>query len=591
MNKKLKKNTKLIDGYTSFDSNLLINRGIDTKEDADKFFNQGFDDLGNYWDIRDFKETVYFIKSCIDKGLKICIFGDYDVDGITSTDVLYEGFRELGANVSYRLPCRIKEGYGIKLSAVKELIKQGYEVIVTIDNGIRAIEPIKYAREHGVDVVVLDHHIPGKELPMANYIIDLHREDETYPYREFAGCGVAFMVMRGLYFLYGYDDDFCKRHLDVVAIGTIADVMKLTGENRILVKEGLAMINDTINYRHFGILALIKTQCITKKLTAKDIGYSIAPCFNAPGRLLEDGANYGLELLLSNNMQDALKQAGYICSINEMRKTMEHNATLNAFDYIEKHNMQNNNIIIVFQDGLPEGLIGLVSGRITSKYNRPSIVFTKNARGNWKASARSIKSIDLFECLCSCDCLFVGYGGHEQAAGLEIKPEDFDTLNTALNEFIEDNYDKSAFDIENVYEGELDVDEINNTFFDKLEKYEPCGEENPLPVFFIKEFNSVKRKIPHQQDITHYQLYGDGGEHFKLFGERFDLQGFRLGEKFKELGCPTSVSCLVTIEKSTLTGEDKIVLNAIDIDEPVVKQHIEKNTSVLNEIQNLANLL
>lgn len=587
----IKKNTKLIDGYSSFDSNLLINRGITTKEQADKFFNDTFYDLDDYWNIKGYRECIYFLKEEIDNKKKIMIFGDYDTDGVTSTNILYEGFSTLGADVSWRLPCRMKEGYGIKLSAVKEIVSQGYELIITVDNGIRANEPIKYAREHGVDVVILDHHILGKEVPCANHWIDLHREDETYSYREFAGCGVAFMVMRGLYFLYGYDDDYCKRHLDMVAIGTIADIMELTGENRILVKEGLKIINDTINYDRPGIQALIKLQCLTKELTVSDIGYKIAPCLNAPGRLLENGANLALELTLSKEAKDAMNQAGYVYRINEYRQEKEREGAILADEYIDSHGIQNDNIILVYLEGLSEGLIGLISGRITKKYNRPSIVFTKNAVGNLKASARSIPTIDLFECLCSCDGLYVGYGGHSQAAGLEILPENLEILREGLNDYIENNYDKDVFDTDIYYEYEIKEEEIDNRFYEKLKKYEPCGNANPSPILYIKEFNSVQKKIPKKQEISHFQMFGDGGIHFKLFGENGDVQGFSLGEKYMDMGCPKTISCIFTLDKSSMAGDNSLILNAIDIDKPIMKQFVQKNETVINEIKNLASLL
>lgn len=589
---KLKKSNKLINGYNSFESNLLINRGITTEGEADYYFNANFDDLGDYWKIKDLKSCAYFIKEVIENKKKIIIFGDYDVDGVVSTNIMYETLLDCGANVSWRLPCRIKEGYGININAIKEIIKQDYDLIITVDNGIRAINEIKYAREHGVDVVVLDHHVVGKEMPCANYVIDLHRPDETYHFHHFAGCGVAFMMARALYFLFGFNDDYCKKHLDVVAIGTIADVMNLIGENRILVKEGLKIISNVETYNRLGITYLLRLNYLSDNVSSTDIGFSIAPCLNAPGRLLENGADRALELLLEKDTTKAKQLANYLYRVNEVRKEKTKEGLKLAEQYIKDNFLINDNIIVLYLENMEEGIIGLISGKITEKYYRPSIVFTKNAKGNYKASARSIPTIDLYECLCSCHPLYLKYGGHGQAAGLEIKPKDFETLRMCLNTYIEDNYDKSCFDREVYYELEVKNEEIDNSLMSKLEKFEPCGMGNPRPLLYIKEYPTINRKTKYSNELKFYSLYGDNEQHVTIYGEHSEIQGFYLGDKFNELNRPNTLSCLFTLEYADVCGVRQMVLVANDINEAIISSpKTIRNVDVKNKIKNLVDLL
>ena len=451
-----KKSNILIEGYPSYMSNLFGNRNILDKESADFFVSADYDDLIDPFKAKGIKEAVTLAKEEITKGTKIAVFGDYDCDGVCSTGVMDEGLTTVGANFITRLPCRILEGYGISLNAIKELIADGVELIITVDNGIRANEEIKYAIERGIKVIVLDHHIIGETLPPANVIVDLHNDTETYGDKELAGVGVAFLFIRALYKMFRIDDEKCKKLLDLVAIGTVADCVPLVGQNRIIVREGLKLINSR-EYDRKGILTILRKNFITGHVTSTDIGFKIAPVINAPGRLLEHGADRAFNMIKNTNNNGA-DEAEFLMRVNQERKELTSEGVETARSYIEDNNLKDKKIIVLNLPNQPEGIIGLISGRITEEYWKPSIVFTDDAHGTLKASGRSIPNVDLYEALTSCGGLFVRYGGHEQAAGMSIQAKNLELLDEGLNLFLNDNHKDTDFEREEYYEMEIEAD-------------------------------------------------------------------------------------------------------------------------------------
>ena len=594
---KAKKSNILIAGYPSYISNLLGNRGITTKEEADFFVSAGYEDLRNPYTAKGIPEAVELTKECIQNGVKICIFGDYDADGVLSSCVMETGLTNCGANSYVRLPCRITEGYGISMKAVKELVNNDVGLIITVDNGIRAVEEIKYAIEHGVKVIILDHHIMGETLPIANVIVDLHREDETFGYSDLAGVGVAFLFIRALYKQFGIEDDKCKELLDLVAIGTVADCVPLTGENRILVREGLKVINDT-SYNRKGILAILRRNNITGKVTSTDIGFKIGPVINAPGRLLEQGAQRAFQMVMSND-ENGWAEAEFLMRINQERKELTQEGVKKAENYIEDMKMQDDNIYVLYLENQPEGIIGLISGKITEKYKKPSVVFTDDAHGTLKASGRApscdfdenARQIDLYECLTSCGGLFIKYGGHSQAAGMSIEKDKLETLKKGLNLFIEDNYNKEELLLEDFYEMEIEENEITPEFMEKLDLLEPCGMGNPKPLIKIKDFKLIKRKVQ-SGSFQKYCPLGAEQLSVNLYGNKIDALCFGLAQEYHDLKEPDVLDLYCTLEKSYKYGVEtyNALVNRFEI--PEEKQDYgQADNNLLDEISNLAALL
>ena len=581
-----KKSNILIEGYPSYMSNLLGNRGIYTKEDADFFIYADWDDLRDPFTAKGIKEAVTLTKEEISKGTKIKVFGDYDCDGVTSTSVAITGLENCGANVTARLPCRITEGYGIRMNAVKELIEEGVGLIITVDNGIKALEEVKYAIDNGVKVIVLDHHIIGEQLPVANVVVDLHREDETFGYADLAGVGVAFLFVRALYKEFGIDDEKAKELLDLVAIGTVADCVPLTGENRILVKEGLKVINSK-NYSRKSILSIIRKNFITGHVTSTDIGFKIAPVINAPGRLLEKGAERAYNMVMDVDGLGS-EEAEFLMRINQERKELTLEGVSIGEEYIEKNIPKDEKMIVVYLPNQPEGIIGLISGRITEKYWKPSVVFTDDAHGGIKASGRSIKKVDLYECLTSCGGLFERYGGHEQAAGMSMNPKNFEKLRIGLNTFINDNYTEEDFIREDIYEIEVEETDITNDFLDKLEMIEPCGVGNEKPIVKIKNFELIKRKLQ-GGGFDKYAFLGEDKSNIVLYGKDIEALCFGLSKDFIENGEPDVLDLYGTLEKTYKYGEETKSIWVNHFEESVSTFiNTKADNNLLSQIANLA---
>lgn len=550
-------------GIDSFVAWLLYNRGITDIKEAEKFLYGNENDLYDPFLIKEMKRVCKIITEAIEKQRKIFIFGDYDVDGITATAILYMALKDLCADVHYYLPDRLTEGYGMSMGAVEKLHQEKCEIIITVDNGIKCFDEVRLARNYGMDVVILDHHIPSNELPDANAVIDLHCEGETYPYKELAGCGIAFKVACCLYDYYGLKGEGLK-YLDLVAIGTIADVVPLTGENRILVKEGLKYINNP-NYNRIGIIELINSFGITPgTLRASDISFKIVPALNAPGRLYKKGAEMALRLLLCNSDVEAIDMAYELFSINEERKHITDESLAKAEEYIYRENLDKDKVIVVFVPDIPEGIVGLVSGKITEKYNRPSIVFCEKS-DCYKASARSIEKFNLIKALDSCNDLFIKYGGHALAAGMIVgSEENIYKLRKAINKYADAVLDEADLESKIYVDDVLNENDISFDLIKKLDLLEPYGVGNPKPVFLVQGYTTQKRQ--YNGGWLPYLYMGTNENHLKLFGVNTEAVGFGMVDKFEELGQPRRLDIVCTLSVNNFRGHSTIQLEMLDFD-------------------------
>lgn len=486
--KKLSKDTKVSEIIAS----ILVNRDIKTEEDIKKFMNTDIRYLHNPMLMKDMDKGTDLIIDAIKNEKKIVVYGDYDADGIISTYILYSALLRCSGNVKYHIPDRITEGYGMNSESLEELRREGYELVITCDNGISAIEQIKFAKELGMSVIVTDHHdIPFVELedgnrefvvPIADAVINPKQMDCEYPFKSLCGAGVAFKFVQVLYEKMGIPKEEANDFMQYAAIGTVCDVVDLIDENRIIAKTGLKMINETENV---GIKSLIKeTSLEGKKINSYHIGFVLGPCINATGRL--DSAIVALKLLLSEDETEAFELAKRLHDLNTERQNMTVESVNEIIDIIENSDMKNDRVLVVYKPDVHESIAGIVAGRLKERYNVPAIVLTQGEKMP-KGSGRSIEEYNMFEELIKCKDLIEKFGGHPLAAGLSIKEENIDKLREHLNSNCiladEDIIPKIRID------KQLKLKEITFGLIEDIEKLEPFGKGNTSPIFAEKNIN------------------------------------------------------------------------------------------------------
>ena len=476
---------------------LIVNREINDENLLNSYINPTYKYLHESINMKDIKKAVEIIKDKINSNKKIRIIGDYDVDGIISVYILYTALKECGANVDYEIPDRIKDGYGINKNIVKIAYDEGIDTVITCDNGISAIEQIEYAKKLGLTVIVTDHHdVPFVEedgvrtfiSSNADAIINPKQTECNYPFKSICGAGVAFKLMEALYEELGMGKDECYKLIEFVAIATVCDVVDLIDENRIFVKNGLEMLNNTKN---LGIQELKKaTGLEDKEITAYHLGFVIGPCLNASGRL--DSAKKGLELLLMEDEEDARNLAVEIVELNDARKNMTKEGVDKAVDIIESTDIKNDDILVVYIPDIHESLAGIVAGRIKERYNKPTIILTKSEEGV-KGSARSIEEYNMFEGLLACKDLLDKFGGHPMAAGLSLQENKIDVLRNDLNTkcaLTEDDLTKKI-----MIDASLPLEYLNLNLIEELNLLEPFGKGNSKPVFGVRDAKITKAII------------------------------------------------------------------------------------------------
>lgn len=477
---------------------LLVNRGIYKVEDAQKFLQPKIEHFYKVDTMKDLSKSVKLLKENIYCGKKILIVGDYDVDGVISTYILYKSLRKLNANVSYHIPDRIKEGYGINEVIIKNAKKDEVDLIITCDNGISAIDQIKLAKELGMSVIVTDHHdVPFKEdyngvrefiIPDADCVVNPKQSDCKYPFKGLCGAGVVYKLMEALYNEYNIEKTEIIDLLQYVAIATVCDVVDLVDENRIIVKKGLELLNSTTN---IGLNALFEeTGVKDKKITVYTLGFILGPSINASGRL--EQAFWALELLLSEDVLRAKELAQKLNELNTERQELTKEGVEKATSIIEENRMQNNKVIVVYLEDIHESIAGIIAGRIREKYNLPTIILTK-AHDGAKGSGRSIEEYNMFEELLKCKDLLGKFGGHPMAAGMSIPVENIDLFRDRLNEVTtltdEDVIVKVRIDMG------LTINKINYELIDQISMLEPYGKANPKPTFGIKKLKLIDAKV------------------------------------------------------------------------------------------------
>ncbi len=466
-------------------ANVLANRGLGTKETIEKFLYCPMEDMYDGYLMKDMKKGIDIIENAIKNNKKIVVYGDYDVDGVTSTVILYKTIRHLNGNVSYYLPHRQKEGYGMNIDAIHHLKEENTDVILCCDNGIAAYEEIKEAVFLGMEVVILDHHeapfeteengVKHDVLPPASAVIDNKRSDCNYPFKKLCAGGMSYKFSKLLFEKMNREFVFDDEFLSFAAIATICDIVDLMDENRIIAKNGLYKAADCKNK---GLKALMAEAGIEGPLREYHAGFIIGPCINATGRLEE--AKEAVELFIEEDGKKAMDTAAYLARLNNERKAMTTKAVEEAVENVEKNGLNKDSVLVIYCPDVHESIAGIVAGRVKEIYYKPVILLTKGDKMA-KGSARSIESYNIFEELSKCKDLFYKFGGHPMAAGLSLEEKNIDVLRQRLNE----NSPLTEDDLTEVTRIEqiLDFNQITMECAYELERLSPFGKENPSPVF------------------------------------------------------------------------------------------------------------
>lgn len=476
---------------------LIRNRDIQDMKEIRSYLYGTLAEIPSPWKMKDMERAVQILQKKITQKKKIRIIGDYDIDGVTATCILLKGLKRLGANVDTYIPDRVKDGYGMHEQLIDKALEDGIDTILTCDNGIAAAAEIEYAKKEGLTVIVTDHHdIPFRDtedgriwiIPKADAVVNPKQNDCLYPNKNICGAVVAWKLIRALYERLGIDSDEIWDFLELAAIATVGDVMDLQGENRIIVKEGLKKLSST---SFEGLKALI---CVNNlegaEITAYHVGFVIGPCINASGRL--DTAARSLELLLADNMEDAMKLADDLYDLNQSRKAMTEQGKEQAIQSIEENNLGKDRVLVVYLPDCHESLAGIIAGRIREAYNKPVFVLTKGADGV-KGSGRSIEAYSMYEELVKCSDLLTQFGGHPMAAGLSMEEKNVELFRRRLNDNCtlteQDLIPKIMIDVP------MPISYLSKKLTEQLKVLEPFGKGNSKPLFAQKNLRAVGIRV------------------------------------------------------------------------------------------------
>lgn len=461
---------------------VLYNRGIKTAAEGKRFLHPQVSELHDPFLLKDMDKGAEKIKETLKSGGKIVVYGDYDVDGITAVSLLYTYLKAKGATVDYYIPSRSDEGYGLNKDAVNSLKNSGTELIITADCGITADDDIAYCSELGISVVITDHHQCKEIIPEAYAVINPKRDDCTYPFEDLSGVGVAFKLIDALE---GgkKTTELLEQYGDLLCLGTIADIVSLTDENRTFVTYGLELLKDPGN---IGLKALIKEAGLhDKKISSSHVGFILAPRVNAVGRL--GNASDAVKLFTTSDPEEAARLAELLCTENTRRQEIEKNILIEASKIIEREKLyETDRVIVLSSEKWHHGVIGIVASRISEKYNKPCVLISVSGE-EAKGSCRGVAGFNMFDALSYCSGALTKYGGHELAAGLTVKKDKIPELRTLMNKFAKEAYNTKFFVEEIVYDGKITEKDVNLDFTDSLELIQPCGMGNSIPLFMIEK--------------------------------------------------------------------------------------------------------
>ncbi len=461
---------------------LLVEREIDTYEEAKKFFRPDLNELHDPFLMKDMDKAINRISEAISRNEKILIYGDYDVDGTTAVATVYSFLKEFYQNIDYYVPHRYSEGYGISFKGIDFAIENNFSLIIALDCGIKANDKVDYANEKEIDFIICDHHNPGEDLPKAIAVLDPKRNDCNYPFKELSGCGIGFKLIQAFGLQNGISLEKCYQFLDLVCVSIGADIVPITGENRILAWHGLKKVNSN---PVTGLRKLIEISGAKKELTITDVVFILAPRINAAGRM--DDAKHAVKLLIAEDIDyDAEANAFQLNQLNNERKDLDRGITAHALEIIgSDEKLINRKSTVVFHPNWHKGVIGIVASRLTETYYRPTIVLTQSD-GKVTGSARSVKNFDLYEAIYECRDLLIQFGGHKFAAGLTLYPENVGALMQKFDEVVSERIIDEQLIPELEIDSEIELEEVTSKFYSIMKQMAPFGPGNMKPVFVTK---------------------------------------------------------------------------------------------------------
>lgn len=523
---------------------LLVQRGITTYEEAKQFFRPALSDLHDPYLMKDMDKAVMRLDKAFKRNEKILVFGDYDVDGTTAVALMSSYIQRFYSAVDTYIPDRYGEGYGISYQGIDYASDNGISLIVALDCGIKSIGHIAYASEKGIDFIICDHHLPGDKLPDAVAVLDPKRADCSYPYKELCGCGVGFKLIQALEQKKGHTIESLVPYLDLVATAIAADIVPITGENRILAYFGLQVINTEPRPGIKALLALYNQM----SFSITDIVFKVAPKINAAGRI--EHGNFAVALLTKFTMEEAVAAAEKIVAFNEERRSLDQSITVEALNQIIENKEINNKSTVVFNASWHKGVIGIVASRLIETYYRPTLVFTES--GDYlAASARSVKNFDIYSALELCSEHLIQFGGHMYAAGMTLKKENYLAFKNKFEEVVSDRIEEKDLIPEIEIDAILNFTQLTDKFLRILKQFEPFGPGNMNPVFLTREV----------YDTGYGKTMGQKDEHIRLFVKQaknaapgYSAVGFNLGDQFSKLYPRQLFDMLYTIEEHEWKG-------------------------------------
>lgn len=532
---------------------LLAQRGIKTFDEAKKFFRPSLKDLHDPFLMKDMEVAIFRIEKAISEGENIMVYGDYDVDGTTSVALVSSYLRSFYPQVATYIPDRYDEGYGISYKGIDFAADNDINLIIALDCGIKAVDKVAYASEKNIDFIICDHHRPGKEIPEAVAVLDPKREDCYYPYKELCGCGVGFKLLQALNQRKGEPEEILIPYLDLVATAIGADIVPVTGENRILAYHGLKVINAAPRAGFKAIIDQVKKDC----LTITDVVFIIAPRINAAGRMKH--GLHAVNLLIEENEEKAKEFASEIEIFNQDRRETDKTITAEALLQIEEAKEQERFTTVVYQENWHKGVIGIVASRLTETYYRPTLVFTKTG-DKLAASARSVEGFDVYNALEGCKDHIEQFGGHTAAAGLTLLESEYENFKNKFEEVVSGTINKNSLTPEIRIDAEISLEDITPKFYRILKQFAPFGPGNMAPVFMASNL----------QDNGYAKCVGTEQNHLKCrlkssSNTSFSAIGFNLGNKCELLQNGGKVKAIFTIEENHWNGNVEFQLNLKDI--------------------------
>lgn len=533
---------------------MLVQRGINTFDKAKQYFRPQLSQLHDPWLMKDMDKAVNRIVQAFERTEKLLVFGDYDVDGTTSVACMYQFLCKIydPEKLDFYIPHRYREGYGVSKMGIDFAKENGFGLIISLDCGIKSVELIAYAKTVGIDFIICDHHLPDHELPDAYAILNPKQPDCPYPYKELCGCGVGFKLITALATHFSIEESHYLCYLDLVATAIAADIVPMTGENRILAWYGMEKINSAPNP---GIKALIKLGGITHTLTITNVVFVIAPRVNAAGRM--DDARKAVQLFIEPDEQKAMEFAAMLHSDNTDRKEADSSITAEALELIQSDPvMINRKTTVLCKEHWHKGVVGIVASRLTENYYRPTVVLTRS--GDILAgSARSVPGFNLYEAIHACREYLLGYGGHFAAAGLSLAPEQLDAFSAKFESVVANSIDEQLLIPVINIDSEIDFASISNAVYQIICQMEPFGPENMRPVFIAKKVKDTGySKIVKE---LHIRFVLKQGNH-SITGI-----GFNMHDKFQLLQQQKPIDIVFTIDENEWQGKTSLQLKIIDI--------------------------